>query len=78
MLLPFRYTLHAYIGRSTDEVGVTEPICQMLKLERERRASLEIDEMASFPKSTLIKHFGRIIGEENTGGILKKRKVRPF
>jgi hypothetical protein len=61
MLLPFRYTLHAYIGRSTDEVGVTEPFCQRLKLERERRVSLEIDEMASFPK----KHVYKTIWKNN-------------
>lgn len=81
MLLPFRYTLRTttiYIGRSTGEVGVTDPICQRLKVEREGHVSLEIDEMATFPKSTFIRQFGRIIGEENTGGILKKGKVRSF
>jgi hypothetical protein len=61
VLLPFGYTLHAYIGRSTDEVGVTEPFCQRLKLERERRVSLEIDEMASFPK----KHVYKTIWKNN-------------
>ena len=84
MLLPFRYTLRAYIGRSTGEVGVTKPICQRLKVERENlfenehHVSLEIDERAIFPKSTFIGQLGRMIGEENYGGILKQGKIRSF
>ncbi|KAI9550645.1 hypothetical protein GHT06_004414 [Daphnia sinensis] len=35
MLLPSRYTLRTYIGRSTGEVGVTGPIRQRLQVERE-------------------------------------------
>lgn len=56
MLLPSRYTLRTYIGRSSGEIGITEPVRQRLQIEREnifeneRRVSLEIDEMAICPK----------------------------
>lgn len=83
MMLPSRKTLRTYIGKSTGDVGITEPVRQRLKMEREnlfeneRRISLEVDEMAIGPKSTLFKQWDRMAGEEHSGGILKNKK-KPF
>jgi hypothetical protein len=80
MMLPSRKTLRTYIGKSTGDVGITEPVRQRLKMEREnlfeneRRISLEVDEMAIGPKSTLVKQWDRMAGEEHSGGILKNKK----
>lgn len=81
MMLPSRKTLRTYNGKSTGDVGITEPVRQRLKMEREnlfeneRRISLEVDEMAIGPKSTLVKQW--MAGEEHSGGILKNIK-KPF
>jgi len=72
--------LRTYIGKSTGDVGITEPVRQRLKMEREslfeneRRISLEVDEMAIGTISTLVKQWDRMAGEEHSGEILKNKK----
>jgi hypothetical protein len=84
LLLPSVSTLRSYIGKLTGDIGFT-PIVEkkLISLaatlgEQEKEVSLEIDVMAIDPKMRKIKHWDRIVGQVNMGGVLVVQVGKPI
>ena len=76
MLLPCPDTLKAYTGRSTGKVGVTPLIEQRLEIEsrrlseREREASLLIDEMSIKESRIYLRNLDKFVGQVDMDGVV--------